>query len=92
MRRYAVIGAGMMGRVITEDLLNTEPDDGVTILDQDPRRAEDAVRYLDSEPVDVRGARVAPLDVLIKRVAPQLALSPEGDILAMRVVVRHQEQ
>jgi lysine 6-dehydrogenase len=33
MNSYAVIGAGMMGRVIAKDLLETEPDCRVTLLD-----------------------------------------------------------
>jgi lysine 6-dehydrogenase len=39
------------------------------------------------EPVEVGGVEVAPLDVLIKQVGPRFELSPEGDILVMRVVV-----
>jgi lysine 6-dehydrogenase len=43
---------------------------------------------LDAEPVDVAGVRVAPRDVLIKKVAPLFKLSAEGDILVMRVRVK----
>jgi lysine 6-dehydrogenase len=35
----------------------------------------------------VGGVEVSPRDVLIRQVAPLLELGPEGDILAMRVVV-----
>jgi lysine 6-dehydrogenase len=43
---------------------------------------------LEAEPVQVGSVEVAPRDVLIKQVAPLFELSPEGDILVMRVVVR----
>jgi lysine 6-dehydrogenase len=42
---------------------------------------------LDAEPVQVGSVEVAPRDILIRQVAPLLELSPEGDILVMRVVV-----
>jgi len=32
-RRYAVFGAGMMGRVVAKDLIGSEPDAHVTLLD-----------------------------------------------------------
>jgi lysine 6-dehydrogenase len=42
---------------------------------------------LERDPVRVGGVDVAPVEVLIRQLGPALALGPEGDILAMRVVV-----
>lgn len=43
---------------------------------------------LDTEPVRVGSAEVAPVDLLIRRLTPILELGPEGDILVMRVTVK----
>jgi lysine 6-dehydrogenase len=43
---------------------------------------------LEAEPVQIGGASVAPRDLLIHQLAPSLFLGPQGDILAMRVVVK----
>jgi lysine 6-dehydrogenase len=43
---------------------------------------------LEDEPVQVGGVRVAPRDVLVHQLGSTLELGPEGDILAMRVVVK----
>ena len=43
---------------------------------------------LEAEPVLVGGATVVPRDVLIHQLGSSLSLGPEGDILAMRVVVK----
>ena len=51
MKTYAVIGAGMMGRVIAKDLLDTEPDSSVTILDSDSEKLKEVARFLDTERV-----------------------------------------
>jgi len=45
---------------------------------------------LEMEPVEVGGVEIAPRDVLIRQLAPLLHLGPEGDILAMRVIVKGQ--
>ncbi len=42
---------------------------------------------LEAEPVQIGSVEVAPRDVLIRQVGPLFELSPEGDILVMRVVV-----
>jgi lysine 6-dehydrogenase len=70
MKRYAVIGASMMGRVIAKDLLETEIDAHVTLLDLDTGLLEEVTELLADIPevndrlatqqVDVRDtARVA---------------------------------
>jgi lysine 6-dehydrogenase len=43
---------------------------------------------LDAEPVQVGGVNVVPRDVLVHQLGSTLDLGPEGDILAMRVVVK----
>jgi lysine 6-dehydrogenase len=47
-----------------------------------------ACGLLEAEPVQVGGASVAPVDLVIRQLAPSLSLGPQGDILAMRVVVK----
>jgi len=48
MNTYAVLGASMMGRVAAKDLLTTEPDARVTLLDIDPRLLEEVAGDLSS--------------------------------------------
>jgi len=48
MSSYAVLGASMMGRVAAKDLLTTEPDARVTLLDIDPRLLEEVAEGLSS--------------------------------------------
>ncbi len=62
MRRYAVVGAGMMGRVIAKDLLNTEPESSVTILDADNEKLNDVARFLDTERVTTESLDVRDTD------------------------------
>jgi lysine 6-dehydrogenase len=45
---------------------------------------------LERRDVPVGGVEVAPIDVLIQQLGSALELGPEGDILAMRVVVKGQ--
>jgi lysine 6-dehydrogenase len=55
MKRYAVIGASMIGRVIAKDLLETEPDAHVTLLDLDTGLLDEVTELLASvEDVDNR--------------------------------------
>jgi lysine 6-dehydrogenase len=48
MNSYAVLGASMMGRVAAKDLLTTEPDARVTLLDIDARLLEEVAQGLSS--------------------------------------------
>lgn len=48
MIRYAVFGAGMMGRVMAQDLLDTDPDARVTLLDSSETSLETAVELIAS--------------------------------------------
>lgn len=75
MKRYAVIGAGMMGRVIAQDLLNTEADSSVTILDSDVEKLNDLARFLDEERLTTK-----PLDV---RDGDRAAEALEGHVVAI---------
>ena len=58
MKRYAVMGAGLMGRVVAKDLIQTEPDAVVTLIDRDAGLLADAKDFIDDrrltpEQVDV---------------------------------------
>jgi len=46
MARYAVLGASLMGRVVAKDLLESEPESRVTLMDLDPARLDEVVRLL----------------------------------------------
>ncbi len=58
MKRYAVIGAGLMGRVAAKDLLATEEDALVTLLDFDEGKLAEVASLLDDPRLGTR-----PLDV-----------------------------
>lgn len=46
-----------------------------------------ACGLLEPTPVRIGSAEVVPMELVIEQLAPRLALGPEGDILAMRVIV-----
>jgi lysine 6-dehydrogenase len=46
MKSYAVIGAGLMGRVAAKDFLATEPEARVTLLDQNEEQLEEVAELL----------------------------------------------
>ena len=54
MKRYAVFGAGMMGRVIAQDLVETEVDAEVAVLDVSDRLLEEAAAFVGSERLTTR--------------------------------------
>jgi lysine 6-dehydrogenase len=62
MNSYAVIGSGMMGRVIAKDLLTTELDCRVTLLDADPGKAKEVEAALGSDRLTPGGVDVRDLD------------------------------
>ncbi len=62
MKRYAVVGCGMMGRVITKDLLNSDPDCLVTLLDSDEGKVEEVARRLDTGRLSTGSLDVTDLD------------------------------
>jgi len=47
-----------------------------------------ACGMLDEEPVGINSVKVKPIDFLIERLSPLLKLSPEGDLLVMRIIVK----
>jgi lysine 6-dehydrogenase len=49
MTRYAVLGAGLMGRVVAKDLLQTEEEATVTLLDSSNDRLNEAALLVDDE-------------------------------------------
>lgn len=49
MTRYAVLGAGLMGQVVAEDLLQTEADAEVTLLDFNESGLTEAAHLVDDE-------------------------------------------
>jgi lysine 6-dehydrogenase len=59
MSSYAVMGAGLMGRVVAKDLLRSEPDATVTLMDAREHRLRDVIEMigdgrLRAERVDVQ--------------------------------------
>ena len=44
--QYAVLGAGLMGRVVAKDLLQVEPDARVTLVDRSPALLTDAASFI----------------------------------------------
>jgi len=62
MRRYAVVGAGLMGRVAAKDFLATEPEARVTLLDFSEARLEAAAGLLGDERVTTQRLDVADRD------------------------------
>ena len=54
MKRYAVFGAGMMGRVIAQDLVETEVDAEVALFDVSGLLLEDASTFVGSDRLTVR--------------------------------------
>ena len=49
MKRYAVLGAGLMGRVAARDLLETEADSAVTLVDSNELVLQGAVEFIGNE-------------------------------------------
>ncbi len=49
MKRYAVLGAGLMGQVVAKDLLETEADAAVTLLDSSEDRLKESATLVDDE-------------------------------------------
>jgi lysine 6-dehydrogenase len=49
MKQYAVMGAGLMGRVVAKHFLQTESDAAVTLLDRDERLLGQAVDFVADE-------------------------------------------
>lgn len=49
MKRYAVLGAGLMGQAIAKDLLETEADAAVTLLDFSEDRLKESALLVDDE-------------------------------------------
>jgi saccharopine dehydrogenase-like NADP-dependent oxidoreductase len=58
MARYAVVGAGMMGRVVARDLVESEPSAEVSLYDRDEELLARAARFIGSGRV-----RASTLDV-----------------------------
>jgi hypothetical protein len=54
MRRYAVFGAGLMGRVIIKDLIAGEKDAEVTLFDRDEKALGEAERFVGSPRLAIR--------------------------------------
>lgn len=54
MSEYAVIGAGLMGRVIARDLVESEPEATVTLFDINDSLLEEAVRFIGSDHLSTR--------------------------------------
>ena len=48
MKRYAVLGAGLMGQAVVEDLLQTEADAAVTLLDSSDDRLKEAALLIEA--------------------------------------------
>ncbi len=97
MTVYAVVGTGLMGRVIARDLLDSEPDASVVLSDRDPQRLRDTAAQLQSarattRPVDLPNAddtargllRSDPISVEGHDVIPRaVLLAAVGDGLAL---------
>ena len=62
MERYAVMGAGLMGRVIAKDLIETEPDAVVTLIDFDAGLLKDAAEFIDDPRLSVERVDVGDTD------------------------------
>ncbi|MFQ5704363.1 MAG: saccharopine dehydrogenase family protein [Gemmatimonadales bacterium] len=62
MKRYAVMGAGLMGRVVAKDLIETEPDTAVTLIDFNAALLEDAAAFIDNPRLSVERVDVGETD------------------------------
>ena len=71
-RRYAVFGAGMMGRVVAKDLIDSEPDAHVTLLDFSEGLLGEASAAIGSD--RLRVARVDATDHEATKLVPVAAL------------------
>ncbi|UCE06913.1 MAG: hypothetical protein JSW07_02420 [bacterium] len=67
MKNYAVLGAGLMGQVIVKDLLETESDAGVTLIN-----ANEKVLKVVDESIKQDGLKTYQLDITATEAAVQL--------------------
>jgi len=65
MKRYAVAGSGLMGRIIAKDLLNTESDARVTIIDKNESNLKNTADYIDDTRLDIRNVNIADRNALV---------------------------
>ena len=54
MKKYAVFGSGMMGRVVAKDMIDTEPDAEVFLYDGNQNALEKAAKFLNSSRVSTQ--------------------------------------
>jgi lysine 6-dehydrogenase len=62
MKKYIVLGAGLMGRVAAKNLLETESDARVTLTDIDASNLQEAAEFIAQERLTIRQFDVADLD------------------------------
>lgn len=97
MPRYAVLGAGLMGRVIARDLLQAEPDARVTLMDVDEGLLRETVDPLadarleavvvDVHDVDEAAHTLAGHDVAVSALPHRCSLAALDVALAARVSI-----
>ena len=66
MIKFAVLGAGMMGRVAVKELIATSPECHVLLTDIDARQLEAAARFAASERLSIRELDVSNLSQAVK--------------------------
>jgi lysine 6-dehydrogenase len=54
MSRFLVLGAGKMGGVLAKDLIDSSPQNRVTLVDFDPHQLERAAKFIASSRLEVR--------------------------------------
>lgn len=85
MSTFAVLGAGLMGRVVAKDLLDSEPDARVTLLDRDDTLLGGAIEFVahpgltatrvDMLDVDLAARTVAGHDAAVAALPHRLSLT-----------------
>jgi lysine 6-dehydrogenase len=66
MKNYVIIGAGAMGRVIARDLLDTEVDSNLLLLDNDENQLRNSAEYLNSDRVETQKCNVLDKSTALK--------------------------
>ncbi|MCP4723606.1 MAG: hypothetical protein GY863_01145 [bacterium] len=54
MRKYAVLGAGLMGKVVAKNLLDEDKNSRVTLLDNSKKNLKNSQVFIDDDRLDIR--------------------------------------
>ena len=65
MFKYAVLGAGMMGRVVVKELLDVSPDSQILLTDIDSRQLEAAATFIASDRLRIQKLDISNLSLAV---------------------------